>query len=242
MDPVLTIPVLVSHSRNQSSSIWQIEDPVQFQVNILETSPVLVEPLVLSDYWPFYFLYWPFYTRMHIYLSPRFDTCLKVAPSRLIHWISSYICGFVTLLMSLKKSTIDLVVSSNSLQTWRWVQARLVVSVLLPGAYQVPLAFTSFRLDHTHLPSPPLFWRPVFCRVFWLIGLPAVVFFTVRLFTAGSCRSPTYLAPYSFPFLTHCSLSPLLPSPIAALLLLLLLLVSRLLLFLLAYSLLCGNY
>ena len=55
MDPVLTIPVLVSHSRNQSSSIWQIEDPIQFQFNILETNPVLVKPLMLtglSDYLP----------------------------------------------------------------------------------------------------------------------------------------------------------------------------------------------
>ena len=114
MDPVLTIPVLVWHSRNQSSSSWQIEDPIQFQFNIPETNPVPVEPHMLSDYWPFYFLYWPFYTRMHIY--PRFDTCLKVAPSRLIHWISSYICGFVTLMSFRKSQQSNLVVSSNSLQ------------------------------------------------------------------------------------------------------------------------------
>ena len=50
MHPVLTIPVLVLHFRNQSSFIWQIEDPVQIQFNIPETNPVPVKPHMLTGF------------------------------------------------------------------------------------------------------------------------------------------------------------------------------------------------
>ena len=74
MDPVLTIPVLVSHSRNQSSSIWQIEDPIQFQFNILETNPVLVKPLMLTGYLGI--------SHVSLWILLRsFHTWLKVDPS-----------------------------------------------------------------------------------------------------------------------------------------------------------------